>query len=99
MGRQTPDVGCDKFLKEAEWKALMLYSNKFPTVKKKPLTLNNAIVEIAVLGGYVKRKGKEPGAVVIWRGLGRLHDLSTMYSIMNNILYNPEVNYDKIGYG
>ena len=52
-----------------------------------------ALLNIAVLGGFVKGKGKEPGAKVIWRGLKRLHDMSVMFSIMNNIKYEPEIDY------
>jgi len=51
------------------------------------------------LGGYVKRKGREPGATTIWQGFNRLHDLATMYSMMNNIEYAQEINYTKTGYG
>jgi len=34
MKRETPDVGCEGFLEEAEWKALLLYSARSSTVKK-----------------------------------------------------------------
>jgi len=104
LGRETPDVGCDQFLEEAEWKALMHYANKPKSRKIKPLTLKEALLLIAALGGFVKRKGKEPGTQVIWRGLKRLHDMAVMYSIMNSIKYQPEIEFEKLeieetGYG
>lgn len=57
------------------------------------------MLEIAVLGGYVERKEKQPGAKTIWRGFNRLHDLATMFSIMNNIQFAKGINHEKAGYG
>ena len=57
------------------------------------------MLEIAVLGGYVERKEKQPGAKTIWRGFNRLHDLATMFSIMNNIKFSNGINHEKAGYG
>lgn len=37
-----------------------------------------------------------PGAQVIWYGLNRLHDMAMMYSILNNIKYQTEINSDDI---
>lgn len=82
QGRQTPDVGCEAFLEEVEWKTLMHYKTQSPIPPKKPPTLWEAMRIIAILGGYVERKGANPGAQVIWRGLIKLHNMVEMYSIL-----------------
>ena len=99
QGRKTPDVSCDAFLEEAEWKTLAYYKNDRPVLETRPPTLWEAILLIASLGGFVGGKGKNPGAQVLWRGLKRLHDMTVMFSIMQRKPYNPEVLMDEGGYG
>ena len=99
QGRKTPDVSCDAFLEEAEWKTLAYYKNERPVLEARPPTLWEAILLIASLGGFVGGKGKNPGAQVLWRGLKRLHDMTVMFSIMQPTPYSPEVLMDEDGYG
>ena len=43
---------------------------------------NEAIRWVAQLGGFLPRKGDgDPGVVVLWRGLRRLHDLTVMWRL------------------
>lgn len=37
LGREKPDIRCDQFLEEAEWKVIMHYSDRFNLEKKKNL--------------------------------------------------------------
>jgi hypothetical protein len=93
QGRKTPDVSCEAFLEEAEWKTLAYYKNNRPDIEVKPPTLWEAILLIAALGGFTGGKGKMPGAQVIWRGLKRLYDMAVMFSILKRIPYHSEINY------
>ncbi len=82
QGRETPDVPCDRFLKEDEWKVLYVYVNKTTELPEKPPTLREAIRMIASLGGFLGHKSdKEPGTTTLWRGLQRLDDMVAFYKI------------------
>jgi hypothetical protein len=91
LGRNTPDVGCETFLQEAEWSALAHYESCATTSPARPPTLGEAVLLIAAMGGFVRGKGKEPGAQVMWRGLKRLHDMAVMYSILKRVPYRSEI--------
>jgi hypothetical protein len=91
QGRKTPDVSCEAFLQEAEWKTLAYYKNNTPDLQVKPPTLWEAVLLIAALGGFTGGKGKNPGAQVLWRGLKRLHDMAIMFSILKHIPYHSEM--------
>jgi len=76
QGRETPEVGCDLILEEAEWQALYAHVHRRAPPKKPP-TLREAIWMIAKLGGFMGRKRDgEPGPTVLWRGMSRLPDLA-----------------------
>ena len=82
QGRETPDVPCNRFLKEEEWKVLYVYVNNTAELPKKPPTLREAVRMIASLGGFLGRKSdKEPGTTTLWRGLQRLDDMVSFYRI------------------
>ena len=47
-----------------------------------PPTLRQAVLWIAQLGGFLARRHDgEPGAMTLWRGLRRLHDLAAGYKL------------------
>lgn len=81
QGRETPDIPCDVFLSEDEWQAL------YACVKRKrppeqPPSLRDAVRMIASLGGFPGRKcDGEPGTTTMWRGLQRLADITTGYTL------------------
>ena len=84
QGRKTPDIPCDKFLQEDQWKVLCTYINK--TLPKEPPTLYQAIRMIAKLGGFLGRKSdKEPGTTTLWRGLQRLDNMVDFYRINKSL--------------
>ena len=74
---QNPEASCDIVLQEHEWQALYCVTNQTPIPPTQPPTLQEAVLMIAKLGGFLARKcdGK-PGVIVIWRGLRRLHDIT-----------------------
>jgi hypothetical protein len=90
LGRETPDVPCSVYFEEAQWKALVTFVTKNPTPAEKPPTLREAIRMVAVLGGFLGRKGDgEPGTQLLWLGLQRLDDITEMWKVMSAILGHP----------
>jgi len=86
QGRETPDLPCDVYLSEEEWRALYAYvERKRPPAQ--PPSLRDAVRMIASLGGFLGRKcDGEPGTTVMWRGLQRLADI-TAGSTLQDLLY------------
>ena len=83
LGRVVPDAPCTVLLELEEWQALYCAIHHTPIPPPEPPSLRQAVHWIAQLGGFVGRRGDgEPGAMVLWRGLQHLADLTTMYCIM-----------------
>ncbi|WP_017323921.1 IS4 family transposase [Synechococcus sp. PCC 7336] len=73
--RLTPQASCELVLQPAEWRLLR---RKFvpKSRSQKPPTLQQAMLWIARLGGFLARKGDgNPGLKTLWRGLTKLHHL------------------------
>ena len=80
LGRETPDMPCTIFFDDSEWKALVGFIHQTPATPGTPPTLQEAIVMVATLGGFLNRKSDGfPGAETIWRGLQRLDDIRKAY--------------------
>jgi hypothetical protein len=70
-----PDAACTAAFTELEWRTLYAYFNDAPAPDI-PLSMGQAVLYVARLGGFKARKGDgDPGVKVLWRGLVRLHDL------------------------
>jgi len=83
LGRTVPDVSCEIFFREEEWKALCIHHTKNPVPPHRPPTLNEALRLMAKLGGFMGRKGDgDPGPTVLWRGIQRLDDITETFTIM-----------------
>lgn len=94
LGRETPDVPCSIYFEEAEWKALTTFVTKKPIPPDKLPTLREAIRMVAILGGFLARKGDgEPGTQTLWLGLQRLDDITEMWKVMTTILENPPLSH------
>lgn len=75
LSRTAPDLPCTAALDEDEWKVLHRMANPGKRLPRNPLSLKEAVKQIARLGGFLGRKGDgEPGVKVLWRGLRRLAD-------------------------
>ena len=74
LGRTLPELSCEIVFAPEEWKAVYLVTQK----KKPPLEpppLQDILVMIARLGGFLARKGDgDPGPKALWIGLQRTHD-------------------------
>lgn len=85
QGRETPNIPCDVFLSEDEWKALCAYVKKKPPPDRPP-PLGEAVRMIASLGGFLGRKGDgEPGVTTMWRGLQRLQDIAAGFTMFKSL--------------
>jgi hypothetical protein len=90
LGRETPEVPCSVYFEEAHLKALVTFVTKNPIPAEKPPSLREAIRMLAVLGGFLGRKGDgEPGTQVLWLGLQRLDDITEIWKVMSAILGHP----------
>lgn len=77
LGRSCPEMSCEALFNEVEWKSVYKVLNKKKAIPKDPPTLEEFIVMIATLGGYVKQKGgKPPGVKVMWKGMARMIDFA-----------------------
>lgn len=96
LGRETPDVPCSVYFEEAQWRALTTFVTKKPATE--PPTLREAIRMVAILGGFLARKGDgEPGTQTLWLGLQRLDDITEMWKVMTSILEQPPPPSHKSG--
>jgi hypothetical protein len=84
VSRQSPEASAADWLLEKEWKVLWLQMKK--QTPKGPPTLYQAVRWIGQLGGFIGRKSDgEPGPIVLWRGLQRLHDLVAAWDLFHNV--------------
>ena len=92
LGRETPGVASDLLFREQEIEVLKLikYRGEYAANKGKSLSLRDAILIIAMLGGFIKGKGREPGVEVMWRGIRRLADILIGVSLTMGI---PQSDY------
>jgi hypothetical protein len=83
LGREVPTSPCTIFFEEAEWKALYVFVNKTANIPATEPTLQEAMLMMASLGGFLARKGDgQPGATTLWRGLQRLNDITATYLVL-----------------
>ena len=82
LGRVTPDLKCDMFLDEDEWKILYCIANKTKTPPHISYSLSVAINYLGQLGSY-KRAPSDgpPGLKAIWKGLFVLYQAMDLYSV------------------
>jgi hypothetical protein len=89
LSRSVPDAPCTVLLEREEWEALYCVTHKTATPPAQPPNLEQAILWLAKLGGFIGRKGDgKPGVTVLWRGFQRLADLTTMYHIMQPVRHS-----------
>jgi hypothetical protein len=88
LSRVEGSQSCESVLQRHEWEALCIHRGmvNFENRKNaKPPTINEAIIMIAQLGGYMNRKrDAPPGIIVIWRGWSRLHEMASYHKIITN---------------
>ena len=82
---RAPESGAapaSEWLSKTEWQALWCHTHRSATPPAQPPNTREAVRAIARLGGFLGRKHDgEPGMIVLWRGLQRLHDIATAWEI------------------
>jgi hypothetical protein len=85
LPREYPNVPCTILFTEIEWK--LAYHVAFDGRRSMPQntpTLKEAVMFIAMLGGYQRRK-QPPGIQTIWQGTVRLMDLVKGYKMAQQV--------------
>jgi hypothetical protein len=73
LGRTHPELEANSLFTDEEWKGAYILAKK-PVPKATP-TLREVIRQIAMLGGFLGRKGDgEPGVKTLWLGFQRIRD-------------------------
>ena len=73
LGRNYPEISCDRVFSKQEWQALSLAVKK---IFQKYPPIGQAMDMVRALGGHVKTKSNPfPGFEALWRGLMRLRDI------------------------
>jgi hypothetical protein len=81
--RLHPEADAETVFLTHEWQALYCHIHATPVPPPTAPTLKQCVRWIAQLGGFLGRKGDgEPGVKTIWRGLQRLHDISTTWLLL-----------------
>lgn len=82
--RVNPNDSCDEILTENEWKVLRISTSRKCNIDVPP-SIQEAVIMIAMLGGYQCRKADPPpGPIVIWRGLKALAERTQLYEILQS---------------
>lgn len=77
LGRVCSDMPCTDLFDAAEWKSVYKILNRKKVLPRKPPRLGEFINMVAMLGGYVEKKGGEPpGVKTVWKGMARMIDFS-----------------------
>jgi hypothetical protein len=75
LGRTCPDLDAALLFERDEWQAAYILNRK--KVPKTPPRLNEVVRLVAMLGGFLARKGDgEPGVKTLWLGLQRIVDFA-----------------------
>lgn len=77
LGRICPEISAGDLFEEAEWKSVYKILNKKKPLPRKPPQLNEFIIMIGILGGYVPgKKAEPPGVKTMWTGMARMMDFA-----------------------
>jgi hypothetical protein len=86
IGRANPELPCTVIFSETEWKAAYAAINKTAQPPSKIPSMQEMIIMVARLGGYLNRKNDPaPGAKVIWRGLEYLRAFMDAWEILQSM--------------
>lgn len=84
LGRNCPDMDCSAVFEANEWQSVYAIITK-RSPPKNPPKLNEIIMMIAKLGGFLGRKSdKYPGAKVMWVGMQRMKDFSLAWETFHS---------------
>ena len=97
IARTKPDMNCNIFLSETEWKILFIKNFKKSKIPNITPNIKECVIWIAKLGGFLARKNDEnPGTTHIWRGLKKFCDIlegGALAKVMGNIKVSRQRSY------
>jgi len=74
VARFNPKLSCEYYFDESEWKLLYRMANKTTKSPKKPYTIQQAILYLAMIGNGKRAKSDgPPGVKTVWKGLQLLY--------------------------
>lgn len=77
LGRVCSEMSCSDLFEAAEWKSVYKILNKKKALPRKPPSLGEFIIMVAILGGYVATKSSAPpGVKTMWKGMARMIDFA-----------------------
>jgi len=80
--RENPTASCRVVFDKEEAEVLHLATHSRQNLPPQPITIEQAVRDVAKLGGYLARRNDPPpGVKTIWRGLRRLEDLTRGYKL------------------
>lgn len=89
LARSSPDLPCTVALDQEEWEVLHRMTNPGKRLPPRPANLQEAVRQIARLGGFLGRRSDgDPGVKVLWRGLRRLGDFVLAYRTLRGPTYD-----------
>jgi hypothetical protein len=81
--RETPQAPANQWLTQSEWQVLWCRQNHGQPLPEIAPDIKQAVRWIGQLGGFIGRKSDgEPGPIVLWRGLQRLHDMADTWNLL-----------------
>jgi hypothetical protein len=85
LGRNCPDMDCSAVFDKHEWQSVYTIVTKEKPPKKPP-KLNDIILMIAKLGGFLGRKSDGyPGSKVMWIGMQRMKDFTLAWETFHSM--------------
>ena len=87
LARIIPDISCDVFFEDDEWKILHMLIKRDSVAPQKPYSLKTAISYLGELGGFKHSPSDgQYGVKAIWKGLVRLFDsIDTLHRLMGQV--------------
>lgn len=82
MSRVNPNLSCDVFFEESEWKAGYVAATRDRTPPSTPPTMKEMMGYIGKLGGHLGRKNDPyPGVKAIWTGICKLTNYADAWDL------------------
>lgn len=82
LARNNPETPATQAFQSHEWQALYCITHQTSKPPSEPPTLQECVLWIAKLGGFLGRKTDgEPGVKTIWLGMRSLHDIAQSWLI------------------
>ena len=81
--RHHPEVSCEVVLTKAQWLTLYMLIHGNNKIAKQPPSLQQAVMWIGRLGGYLGRKSDgPPGLKTVWQGYQQVCQAASVYELM-----------------